>query len=105
MRFKRWKRFSFEDTSRKRVALRRKQQKEREGFPLLAEQIAGQQPGEDEVMRLRAEAWELDEIRTRGWRARKWREARSIFASYSDNKPAATKFFAKMLEVTAFHAR
>ncbi|WP_299082989.1 hypothetical protein [uncultured Ruegeria sp.] len=54
MRFKMWSRFAFEDTPRKPAALRRKQQKEREAVPLLADQISEQQPGEDEVMRKRA---------------------------------------------------
>lgn len=76
MRFRLWTRHSFEDTPRKRAALRRKQQKEREALPLFAEEIAEKQPSEDEVMKYRAEKWEADEVRDRLKRARQWREAR-----------------------------
>ncbi|WP_171181159.1 hypothetical protein [Ruegeria sp. HKCCD8929] len=91
MRFKRWPRFVFEDTPRKRAALRRKQQKERDAFPLLAEQIAESQPSEDEVMLARAAAWEQQEIRDRNRRARKWKEARSRIASFSSNEAAVLR--------------
>lgn len=76
MRFKHWPRHAFTDTSRKRVALRRKQRLEREALPLFAEQIAEAQPNEDQVMQDRAAAWQVHEIKDRSARAEKWREAR-----------------------------
>ena len=76
MRFKPWLCHAFTDTPRKRAALRRKQQKERDALPLLAEQIAEDQPSEDQVMRDRAQRWLEQEIHARRDRATKWREAR-----------------------------
>ena len=76
MRFKRQRRFAFADSSRKRAALRRKQQKEREALPLFADQIAASQPSEDDVMQSRAKAWAAREDRDRAGRAAKWRQAR-----------------------------
>lgn len=48
MRFRRWPRPPpFEDTTRKRAALARKQRLEREALPLFSNQIAVQQRGTD----------------------------------------------------------
>ncbi|WP_317054365.1 hypothetical protein [Roseovarius rhodophyticola] len=44
MRFKRTPTFAFTDTPRKRAALRRKQQRERDALPLFAAQVAEEQP-------------------------------------------------------------
>jgi hypothetical protein len=68
--------------------LRRKQQKERDALPLFADQIAEQQPSEDEVMRKRAVDWDRQEVRTRSYRAEKWKEARARIASFSSNEAA-----------------
>ncbi|WP_187431442.1 hypothetical protein ROLI_048070 (plasmid) [Roseobacter fucihabitans] len=83
MRFKRQARFIFTDTSRKRAALRRKQQRERDAMPLFADQIAAGQPCEDDVMQARAEAWGEQERRDRSRRARDWRSARATLAAMS----------------------
>lgn len=83
MRFKRQARFIFTDTSRKRAALRRKQQRERDAMPLFADQIAAGQPCEDDVMQARAEAWGEQERRDRSRRARDWRSARAKLAAMS----------------------
>lgn len=88
MRFRKCQRHSFTDTSRKRAALRRKQQKEREALPLFAEQIAEAQPCEDAVMAARAEKWAQNEARSRACRAARWREARARLAALSDNERA-----------------
>ncbi|MFN8683771.1 hypothetical protein EQ718_13960 (plasmid) [Paracoccus versutus] len=88
MRFIRYPRHPFTDTSRKRAALRRKQRLEREALPLFAEQIAAAQPGEDEVMQARAEQWAESQARTRSWRAARWREARRRLAALTDNERA-----------------
>ncbi len=91
MRFKLWPRFAFKGTPRKPAALRRKQQKERAAFPLLADQIAEQQPSEDEVMRKRAVDWKRQEKSSRKQRADKWREARCRMAAHSSNVAAALR--------------
>ena len=88
MRFKRWLRHPFTDTSRKRAALRRKQQREREALPLLADQIAEAQPSEDEVMEARAIQWSAQEVRDRNRRARLWLEARARIDALSSNEKA-----------------
>ncbi|CAP57879.1 hypothetical protein [Gluconacetobacter diazotrophicus] len=76
MRFKKWDRHPFNDTSRKRAALRRKQQRERDSAPLLAAFIAEQQPDEDAVMESRAETWARQQQASRDRRARIWRDVR-----------------------------
>ncbi len=65
MRFKRTPTFAFTDTPRKRAALRRKQQRERDALPLFADQIAEEQPTEDEVMARRAVLSDQQETRWR----------------------------------------
>lgn len=83
MRFKRQRRFPFKDTSRKRAALRRKQQKDREALPLFAEQIAENQPSEDDEMRHRGQHWDKREASDRAARAAKWRDARQQIEAMS----------------------
>lgn len=91
MRFKRWLRYPFMDTSRKRAALRRKQQREREELPLFADQIAEAQPSEDEVMEARAVQWSAQEVRDRNRRARSWIEARARIDALSLNEKAVLR--------------
>lgn len=91
MRFKRWQRHPFTDTSRKRAALRRKQQREREALPLLADQIAEAQPSEDEVIEARAVQWSAQEVRDRNRRARSWLEARARIDALSLNEKAVLR--------------
>jgi hypothetical protein len=88
MRFKRFMRHPFTDTPRKRAALRRKQRKEREALPLLADLIAEAQPGEDDVMAERALYWAASEVRDRAYRAGRWREARRRLAALTGNERA-----------------
>ena len=77
MRFRRWPRPTpFEDTTRKRAALIRKQRLEREALPLFSDQIAVQQPGADEVMHNRAIDWMDAQRGRRKERAVRWRDAR-----------------------------
>ena len=55
MRFRKRERYgAFQDTSRKRAAASRAQQKQRDALPLFAEQIAEAQPSIDQVMADRA---------------------------------------------------
>lgn len=91
MRFKPWPRHAFTDTERKRAALRRKQRQERETLPLFAEQIAEEQPTEDQVMKERAEQWEAQEVRDRSGRAKKWREARRLIDALPDDERRAVR--------------
>lgn len=88
MRFKRVERFPFVDTPRKRAALARKQQRERDALPLFAGEIADEQPGPDEVMASRAKAWAAQEAAMRARDAGDWRRARAKLASYPE--PART---------------
>ncbi len=81
MRFKRTPTFAFTDTPRKRAALRRKQQRERDTLPLFAEQIAKEQPSEDEEMARRAILSDRQEARWRSDRAAEWRKARRMIDS------------------------
>jgi hypothetical protein len=91
MRFKSWPRHAFTDTPRKRAALRRKQRMEREALPLFADQIANEQPSEDQVMQDRAKAWSEQEVRGRGERAGKWREARRMIDSMPEDERRAVR--------------
>ena len=84
MRFKRKPNFAFTDTPRKRAVLRRKQQLERGALPLFADQIAEEQPTEEEVMARRAVLSVQQEARCRSDRAAEWRKARRMI----DNLPA-----------------
>lgn len=77
MRFRRWPRPTpFEDSTRKREALIRKQRLEREALPLFSDQIAVQQPAVDEVLHDRAIGWMDAQRDRRTERAAHWRDAR-----------------------------
>jgi hypothetical protein len=82
VRFKPGGRYPFEDTSRKRAALRARQRREREALPLLSDLVAEEQPEEDDVMRERAQRWHQYEIKRRAHLAVKWREARARLRAY-----------------------
>ena len=81
----------FKDTSRKRAALRRKQARERDALPLLAEQIAEAQPAEDAVMRRRAAQWHRSTCDLRDRRAQDWRKARALIAQQPPARRAAIR--------------
>jgi hypothetical protein len=86
MRFRRWPRVSaFEDTPRKRAALARSQEAQREKLPLLHALIAEQQPGADDVMAQRAERWTNAQQEDRDRRAQLWRRARAQLAGHGDD--------------------
>jgi len=82
MRFTRYGRCEFTDTQRKRAAIRRKQRREREALPLFAEQIASEQPAEDDVMARRQTEWEAHTRRQRDRQAQDWRRARARLHAY-----------------------
>jgi hypothetical protein len=94
MRFKPSPRHAFNDTSRKRAAVRRRQQNERDALPLLAAMIEAEQPTLDDVMTARAASWAQQEQKDRAHRAAKWREARRKLTSYRDDvRPALLAFW------------
>jgi len=78
IRFKKSPPYECTDTPRKRAALRRKQRREREALPLFAEQIAEEQPSEDEEMAHRTVASAAQAARWRDDRAPQWRKARCM---------------------------
>lgn len=79
------------DTPRKRAALRRKQQRERDALPLFADQIAEEQPTEDEEMSRRAVLSDTQESRWRSDRAAEWRKARRMIDSLPANEGRAIR--------------
>lgn len=91
MRFKKTPTFAFTDSPRKRAALRRKQQRERDALPLFAEQIAEEQPSEDEEMARRAILSDTQEVRWRSDRAAEWRKARRMIDRLPDEDRRAIR--------------
>lgn len=87
MRFRRYGRFAFQDTPRRRAAVLRKQAAERAGLPLFAEQIAAEQPAVDVVMADRRARWDARETAERQRRAALWRKGRARMRQY----PAAVR--------------
>jgi len=86
MRFRRWPRVSaYEDTPRKRAALARAQETQRDKLPLLAPLIAEHQPSADAEMARRAAWWPKVQQRDRDRRADDWRRARARLSAYGDN--------------------
>src|SRR3546814_15866583 len=86
MRFRRWPHVSpYEDTPRKRAALARAQQTQRDRFPLLAPLIAEQQPSAVAEMARRAAWWPEAQQRDRDRRARDWRRGRARLAGHGGN--------------------
>lgn len=67
MRFKRMFIYEFQDTYRKRLAFLRKQQQERNSYPLLAEQIAEQQLDVDTEMAERREYFKTQHALKAQW--------------------------------------
>lgn len=82
MRFTRLGMYAFQDTPRKRAALLRRQQTEREALPLFADQVAAEQESVDAVMSSRAAWWTVLQQQGRAARAADWRRARTRLASY-----------------------
>lgn len=93
MRFKKYERHPFTDTSRKRAALARKQRLERETLPLLAEIIRSQQAPADQIMADRAAHWIAREQASRDRRAALWRRARRILQEMPDARRRAVLAF------------
>lgn len=112
MRFKRFERYEFQDTERKRKAYARKQQRERERYPLFPEMVASEQIDVDAEMEGRRRRWEMQEVTDRARRAKGWRQARAKLAAYPDQErqelraywercgwPADPSYLASMLKM------
>lgn len=82
MRFSRTGFHEFRDTYRKRLAFVRKQLKERQSYPLFADQIAAEQIDVDTEMAERRAIWNKDLAHQRAQRASAWRKARAKLAAY-----------------------
>ncbi len=82
MRFKRMFIYEFQDTYRKRLAFLRKQQRELDNYPLLADQIAENQQDVDTEMAERREFFNKQHAQGRRRRAQEWREGRAKLAQY-----------------------
>lgn len=82
MRFRRYGRFAFQDTPRRRAAVLRKQAAERAALPLFAEQIAAEQPAVDAVMADRHARWDARETAERQRRAALWCKGRARMHQY-----------------------
>lgn len=87
MRFKRMFIYEFQDTYRKRLAFLRKQQRELDNYPLLADQIAENQQDVDTEMAERREFFNKQHAQGRIQRALHWRKGRAKLAQY----PAAVR--------------
>ncbi|WP_288990850.1 hypothetical protein [uncultured Sphingopyxis sp.] len=86
MRFKKHIRHPFTDTPRKRAAVLRRQQRERDAFPLFAAEIAAGQHDVDQVMSDRERHWLIAEIKARSERAAHWLEVRASIADLPDRE-------------------
>lgn len=93
MRFQKYIDFDFQDTSRRRAAVRRKQAKEREEMPLFSEQIADDQPTVDEVMFERRSRWERQVRDERQARATAWRRGRAELRSLTESDRKRVLFY------------
>ncbi len=82
MRFSRAGFHEFRDTYRKRLAFLRKQLRERESYPLFADQIAAEQIDVDAEMAERRAIWNKENTAQRAARAMAWRKARAKLAAY-----------------------
>lgn len=96
MRFRRRQRFeSFTLSQRMAMAFERNKRRERERYPLFAEEIqAGQRSAEDEIARRNRVACET-EARMRNLHARFWRQGRERFFAASPEQQAAIREFWK----------
>lgn len=82
MRFTRFERYTPIDfNTRRQAAFARKQQRERERYPLLAEHVAGEQHTFDEEVLRRQRDADRFEADQRTFQARVWRKARARFLS------------------------
>lgn len=89
MKFHKTGRFPFKDTPRKRSYILIRQRKEREKFPLFADEIGESQRTQDEEMEDRAVRWAIAEAETRSKRARDWIVVRRMLKLLPDHERCA----------------
>lgn len=81
MRFDKVARYEYTPTARKTAAILRKQQRDRDKYPLFADMVAAEQKPPDEVHALRASAAVRSGIEQRAYLAVHWRRARREIAA------------------------
>lgn len=86
MKFTKKGRHPFTDTARKRSYILIRQRKEREKFPLFADEIAEGQRSQDEEMADRAVRWARAEAETRSGYARQWIIVRRMLKLLPDHE-------------------
>ena len=79
MRFKPYGRYAYEWTQRKEAAAVRRLRREREAYPLFAEQIGEQQPSIDDIRERRLAQSAKTECAMRARQAASWRAVRARF--------------------------
>lgn len=84
MRFDRYGRHAFEDTTRRRAHVVRKHKREQEALPLFADQVARLQPSVDDVMSARRQRWDKTEARMRTDHALHWRRVRAKYYALTE---------------------
>lgn len=89
MRFDRFGHCEFQDTHRKRVALMRRQARERAAYPLFSADIAAEQQSVDQIMARRAQRWAVQVARDRARVCKGWLTARRLLRSYTPLERAA----------------
>lgn len=96
MRFTRFERYSPIDfNARRQAAFARKQQRERDRYPLFADHVAGEQHTFDEEILRRRRNADRFETGQRAFQARVWRQARTRFFSLPE--PIKAQIRAKWL--------
>ncbi|AZG17084.1 hypothetical protein [Cupriavidus pauculus] len=106
MRFTRFGRHEPIDfNARRQAAFARKQQRERDRYPLFAEHVAGEQHSADEELTRRQRRSDRLEATTRDLQARVWREKRAVYFSLSAVQQAEirAKWLAWTGPTTAFY--
>ncbi|MHC8495357.1 hypothetical protein ACTU44_21920 (plasmid) [Thalassospira sp. SM2505] len=94
MRFDRNVRFTFDVTDRKRAAAKRRQIREQQALPLLAELVREQQPSIDEEMENRARRWNITSQSHRDFEAKVWRQARArLFRLPADERKKLREYW------------
>lgn len=82
MRFTRFERYDPIDFNRRRqAAFARKQQRERDRYPLFSDHVAGEQRSADDEIERRQRQAQTFEANQRAFHARVWRKARTRFFS------------------------
>ena len=94
MRFKPYGRYAFEWTQRKEAAAARRLRREREAYPLFAEQIAQQQPSIDAIRQRRIEQSAKTERDMRARQAARWRAVRAqVFAIPASDRAELLRYW------------